>query len=75
MLHGQAGQVAASLAAQAGEHKLAGSQRTGVNACVRYLMNKQEYLHYDLALAAGWPIATGVVETAHAYCGWKQQRF
>src|SRR5260370_7587687 len=43
---------------------LAASQRTGVDACVRYLVNKQEYLRYDLALAAGWPIATGVVEGA-----------
>lgn len=64
VLHGRAGQVAASLAAQAGEHMLTDSQRTGVDACVRYLVNKQEYLRYDVALASGWPIATGVVEGA-----------
>jgi hypothetical protein len=64
VLRGRAGQVASSLAAQAGEHMLTGSQRTGVDACVRYLVNKQEYLRYDVALAAGWPIATGVVEGA-----------
>ena len=64
VLRGRAGQVAGALAAQAGEHMLADSQRTGVDACVRYLVNKQEYLRYDLALAAGWPIATGVVEGA-----------
>jgi hypothetical protein len=64
VLRGRAGQVAESLAAQAGEHMLTDSQRTGVDACVRYLMNKQEYLRYDVALASGWPIATGVVEGA-----------
>ncbi len=64
VLRGRAGQVAGSLAVQAGEHMLTDSQRTGVDACVRYLVNKQEYLRYDVALAAGWPIATGVVEGA-----------
>jgi hypothetical protein len=35
-----------------------------VEACVRYLTNNEAYLHYDQALAAGWPIATGVIEGA-----------
>jgi len=64
VLRGRAAQVAGSLGAQADEHMLTDSQRTGVDACVRYLVNKQEYLRYDVALAAGWPIATGVVEGA-----------
>jgi hypothetical protein len=34
------------------------------DTCVRYLTSKQEFLRYDQALAAGWPIATGVVEGA-----------
>src|SRR6266849_4523578 len=34
VLRGRAGQVAGALAAQAGEHMLADSQRTGVDACV-----------------------------------------
>ncbi|MBV9026735.1 MAG: hypothetical protein JO362_23725, partial [Streptomycetaceae bacterium] len=29
-----------------------------------YLTNKADYLHYDTALAAGWPIATGIIEGA-----------
>ena len=40
------------------------AQRTGADACVRYLTSKHEYLRYDQALAAGWPIATGVIEGA-----------
>jgi hypothetical protein len=31
---------------------------------VRYLTSKHEFLCYDQALAAGWPIATGVIEGA-----------
>ena len=30
----------------------------------RDLTSKQELLRYDQALAAGWPIATGVIEGA-----------
>ncbi len=44
-----------------------GSRRRGLGrgqACVRYLGNKREFLRYDQALDAGWPIATGVIEGA-----------
>jgi hypothetical protein len=41
---------------------LTGTQRAGADACVRYLTSKHDYLRYDQALAAGWPIATGVIE-------------
>jgi hypothetical protein len=33
-------------------------------ACVRYLDGKREYLRYDQALQAGWPVGTGVIEGA-----------
>ena len=64
VLAGRTRQVTGSLIAQAGQHGLAESQRTGVEACVRYLTSNKEYLRYDEALASGWPIATGVVEGA-----------
>jgi hypothetical protein len=64
VLAGRTRQVTESLTAQAGQHGLTGSQRAGVEACVRYLTNNEAYLHYDQALAAGWPIATGVIEGA-----------
>jgi hypothetical protein len=38
--------------------------RQGADACVRYLAVKREYLHYDQALEAGWPIAAGIIEGA-----------
>ena len=64
VLAGRTRQVTESLTAQAARHGLAESQRTGVEACVRYLENNKEYLRYDEALDAGWPIATGVIEGA-----------
>jgi hypothetical protein len=64
VLRGRAGQVAEALAAQADARGLPDDRRAGVDACVRYLVNKQEYLRYDEALASGWPIATGVIEGA-----------
>jgi hypothetical protein len=64
VLAGRTRQATASLTAQAAQHGLTESQRTGVEACVRYLTNNEEYLRYDQALAAGWPIATGVIEGA-----------
>jgi hypothetical protein len=36
----------------------------GIDRAVRYLTNQQPYLDYPTALAAGWPIATGVIEGA-----------
>lgn len=32
--------------------------------CADYLLAKRDYLHYPQALAAGWPIATGIIEGA-----------
>jgi hypothetical protein len=51
-------------AAEADAAGLEGSRRSGAGACVRYLGNKREFLHYDRAVDAGWPIATGVIEGA-----------
>jgi hypothetical protein len=51
-------------AAEADAAGLGTAQRAGTDACVRYLTGKDECLRYDQALAAGWPIATGVIEGA-----------
>jgi hypothetical protein len=64
VLAGRARQVTASITAQASRHGLAESQRAGAETCMRYLAGNEEYLRYDQALAAGWPIATGVIEGA-----------
>jgi hypothetical protein len=64
VLAGQARQVTSSLTAQADARELTASQQAGVQECARYLENNEEYLRYDEALTAGWPIATGVIEGA-----------
>ena len=56
--------AAAEITAETGAAGLAAVHRAGADACVRYLTGKDEYLRYDQALAAGWPIATGVIEGA-----------
>jgi hypothetical protein len=64
VLAGDSVRAAEEITAQASAAGLKGSRRTGADACVRYLGNKHDYLRYDRALAAGWPIATGVIEGA-----------
>ena len=64
VLAGDSTRAAQEITAEADAAGLAGSRRTGADACVRYLGNKHGFLRYDQALAAGWPIATGVIEGA-----------
>jgi hypothetical protein len=64
ILAGDSARAAAEISAEADAAGLTGTQRTGTDACVRYLTSKDEYLRYDQALTAGWPIATGVIEGA-----------
>jgi hypothetical protein len=64
ILSGRACQAIASIDQQAAQAGLSGGQRRGVDTCIGYLKAKQEFLGYNTALAAGWPIATGVIEGA-----------
>ena len=41
--------------------------RKPVDTCADYLQKYAPYLHYDRYLAAGYPIATGVIEGACRY--------
>src|ERR1019366_5306881 len=61
VLHGRAKAVAAKTRAKAGTRHL---DVTDVDKAVTYLTNNHMYMKYDKALAAGWPIATGVIEGA-----------
>ena len=64
ILAGDSARVAADITAEADAAGLTAGQRRGADACVRYLTSKLEFLRYNEALAAGWPIATGVIEGA-----------
>ncbi|MEU2624941.1 ISKra4 family transposase [Streptomyces sp. NPDC007157] len=64
ILAGQAGRAATEMTAQAAAEQLSATRRDAVTTCARYLTGHLDQLHYDTALAAGWPIATGAVEGA-----------
>jgi hypothetical protein len=64
VLAGASARVTADIAAETQAAGLTAGQRHGADTCVRYLTGKHEFLRYDKALAAGWPIATGVIEGA-----------
>jgi hypothetical protein len=68
VLHGRAKAVAATLASVAARTR--NSPRTrhldlaDMDRAVTYLENNHAHMKYDKALAAGWPIATGMIEGA-----------
>jgi hypothetical protein len=64
ILCGNAAQVAAGMRRSATLRSLSPQQRRPVDAAARYLLNHQQYMRYDQYLAAGLPIATGVIEGA-----------
>ena len=64
ILHGDAVQVAAGIRRRASAAKLTRPKRAKADECAKYLVNKAKYLDYPTALAAGWPIATGIIEGA-----------
>ncbi|MGH3190191.1 MAG: ISKra4 family transposase, partial [Streptosporangiaceae bacterium] len=64
VLAGDSERAAAEITAQASAAGLTPGQQAGTSSCVRYLTSNNDCLRYDQALAAGWPIATGVIEGA-----------
>lgn len=64
ILEGHSSDVAAGIRRSATRRGLSQTEREPVDKCARYLLNHRAYLHYDQYLAAGYPIATGVIEGA-----------
>ena len=64
ILRGEACLVAAGIRRSATRRKLTPDNRENEDQCADYLLNHASYLHYDECLAAGFPIATGVIEGA-----------
>ncbi len=68
VLHGRAKAVAATLKSVAAKARANPRTRhldlTDVDRAVTYLDNNRKHMRYDEALAAGWPIATGMIEGA-----------
>lgn len=67
ILRGRSRQVAAGMRRSATLRGLTAKERAGVDKCANYLGKYRAYLHYDRYLAAGLPIATGVIEGACRY--------
>ncbi len=67
VLHGRAREVAAGIRRRATTAGMRKSKRKKADECAKYLTNKAAYLDYPTALAAGWPIATGVIEGTCRY--------
>lgn len=67
VLEGRAADVAAGIRRRATTARLAKARRKNADACATYLTNKAPYLDYPTALAAGWPIATGIIEGTCRY--------
>jgi hypothetical protein len=64
LLEGDASQVAAGMRRSATKRRLSKNKRKPVDTCANYLLKYKQYLAYDEYLAAGMPIASGVVEGA-----------
>lgn len=64
ILRGHSSRVAAGMRRSATRRDLDAKKREAIDDCADYLLKYQEFLHYDRYLAAGWPIATGVIEGA-----------
>jgi hypothetical protein len=66
ILHGRTATVITRIGQLAAEHppRPGGEHAKIIRKTLHYLDAKQPYLDYPRALAAGWPIATGVIEGA-----------
>lgn len=64
ILRGKSSDVAAGIRRSATLRGLDESARRAADVCADYLIKYREHLDYDVALAAGLPIATGVIEGA-----------
>jgi hypothetical protein len=64
ILKGQASTVAGGIRRSATLRGFSAKEREAVDECAGYLLNYKDMLKYDEYLAAGLPIATGVIEGA-----------
>jgi len=64
ILRGKARNVAAGVRRSATLRGLSRKERKAADTCADYLLKYTKYLHYNEYLAAGLPIATGVIEGA-----------
>jgi len=64
LLAGKARDVRTGIRRRATTYGYRGAERKGADECATYLENKRDYLDYPAFLAAGWSVASGLVEGA-----------
>jgi hypothetical protein len=64
LLEGRVGGVIGGLRQMLAKHPLSASKRKALKTVIGYFENNQDHMHYDLYLAAGYPIGSGVAEGA-----------
>lgn len=64
ILRGNSSDVAAGMRRSATLRRMKAKERAAIDDCADYLLKYRPYLRYDEYLAAGLPIATGVIEGA-----------
>ena len=62
VLEGRAGYVAAGMKQSATKSAMSKQNRKPIDKCAGYLLKHGDFLRYDEYLAAGFPIASGVIE-------------
>ena len=67
ILRGEVGYVIGGLRQMGSKHKLRGTNLKRLRTICNYLSNNRDRMHYDEYLAAGYPIASGVIEGACRY--------
>jgi hypothetical protein len=64
ILEGKHRDVRAGIRRRASTYGYSPAERAGADECADYLEHKQDYLDYPAFLAAGWPVASGLIEGA-----------
>ena len=64
LLEGKVGGVIGGLRQMLSKHSLSASKCTALKTVIGYFENNQNHMRYDLYLAAGYPIGSGVAEGA-----------
>ncbi len=64
LLEGKVGYVIGSLRQSITKRKLRGAKRKAVQKAINYMEANKEFMRYDVYLAKGYPIGSGVVEGA-----------
>jgi hypothetical protein len=67
ILDGKSGDVVTGIRRRATRYGYTPTERGGADTCATYLENKKDYLDYPTFLAAGRPVASGLIEGA---CRW-----